>query len=83
MLTLIHYEKLTASQKAIYCFHKIASALVDYGYTCQQIAHNGQLADFIAYHIEDDELLKCQLKRRLSLNKKYLDTKRDRMGHRI
>ena len=66
----IKYSDLNSRQKENYNFHKVASALADYGYNSMRLNDDWQGADFIA--VKDDEMLKIQLKGRFSLDKKYI-----------
>ena len=68
----IAYSQLNSRQKETYNFHKIASVLADYGFTCIRLSDDWEGADFIAQHIDGETFLKVQLKGRLSFDKKYL-----------
>ncbi len=68
----IAYSQLNSRQKETYNFHKIASALADYGFTCIRLSDDWEGADFIAQHIDGETFLKVQLKGRLGFDKKYL-----------
>jgi len=59
-LKKIQYKNLNARQKENYNYHKIASALAEYGYDCMRLNNDWEGADFIA--VKDDEMLKIQLK---------------------
>ena len=67
----IEYKKLNARQKENYNFHKVASALADYGYDSMRLNNDWQGADFIA--VKNDKMLKIQLKGRFTVDKKYID----------
>tara|TARA_B100001093_G_scaffold154402_1_gene147074 strand:+ start:5671 stop:6060 length:390 start_codon:yes stop_codon:yes gene_type:complete len=67
----IEYTKLNARQKENYNFHKVASALADYGYDSMRLNNDWQGADFIA--VKNEEMLKVQLKGRFTVDKKYID----------
>ena len=69
--TKIDYNQLNSKQKENYNFHKVASALADYGYDSMRLNNDWQGADFIA--VKDDEMLKVQLKGRFTIDKKYID----------
>lgn len=69
--TKIDYSQLNSKQKENYNFHKVASALADYGYDSMRLNNDWQGADFIA--VKNDEMLKVQLKGRFTVDKKYLD----------
>ena len=56
----VDYNKLNSKQKENYNFHKVASALADYGYDSMRLNNDWQGADFIA--VKNDEMLKIQLK---------------------
>ena len=68
--TKIKYSKLNSKQKENYNFHKVASALADYGYDSMRLYNDWQGADFIA--VKNDEMLKVQLKGRFTVDKKYI-----------
>ena len=68
--TKIKYSKLNSKQKENYNFHKVASALADYGYDSMRLNNDWQGADFIA--VKNDEMLKVQLKGRFTVDKKYI-----------
>jgi hypothetical protein len=67
----IKYVELTAKQKELFNFQKIAAALADYGYNCIKLADDWQGADFLAYHRDNANTLKVQLKSRLTIHAKY------------
>ena len=46
--TKIKYSQLNSKQKENYNFHKVASALADYGYDSMRLNNDWQGADFIA-----------------------------------
>ena len=69
--TKIDYSQLNSKQKENYNFHKVASALADYGYDSMRLNNDWQGADFIA--VKNDEMLKVQLKGRFTVDKKYID----------
>jgi hypothetical protein len=66
----VDYNKLNSKQKENYNFHKVASALADYGYDSMRLNNDWQGADFIA--VKNDEMLKVQLKGRFTVDKKYI-----------
>jgi len=67
------YDTLTARQKELFNFQKIAATLADYGFNCIKLADDWQGADFLAYHINGTTTLKVQLKSRLTIDQKYCD----------
>jgi hypothetical protein len=67
----IKYSQLNSKQKENYNFHKVASALADYGYDSMRLNNDWQGADFIA--VKNDEMLKIQLKGRFTVDEKYID----------
>jgi len=69
----IEYGTLTAKQKELFNFQKIAATLADFGYNCIKLADDWQGADFLAYHRDGTTTLKVQLKSRLTINQKYSD----------
>ena len=66
----IQYSDLNAKQKENYNFHKVTSALADYGYNSMRLSYDWQGADFIA--ISGDDMIKVQLKGRITIDKKYI-----------
>jgi frataxin-like iron-binding protein CyaY len=69
----IHYNTLTARQKELFNFQKIAATLADCGFNCIKLADDWQGADFLAYHINGTTTLKVQLKSRVTIDQKYCD----------
>lgn len=69
-LKKIIYTELNSKQKENYNFHKVASALADYGYNSMRLNDDWQGADFIA--VKGDDMLKIQLKGRFTIDKKYI-----------
>jgi hypothetical protein len=67
----VQYSDLTAKQKELFNFQKIAATLADYGYNCIKLADDWQGADFLAYHINGRTTLKVQLKSRVTIDQKY------------
>ena len=70
-LQRVAYQNLSAKQKEIYNFQKIAGVLADYGFNCTKLHDDWQGADFLAYHKDGEHTLKVQLKARLTIAKKY------------
>jgi frataxin-like iron-binding protein CyaY len=70
-LDKVSYDSLSAKQKDLFNFQKIAATLADYGFNCIKLADDWQGADFLAYHINGSTTLKVQLKSRLTINQKY------------
>ncbi len=68
-LQKVKYEELTAKQKEIYNFQKVAAQLADYGFNCIKLDDDWQGADFLAYHKDGDRTLRVQLKGRISIYK--------------
>lgn len=66
----ILYGKFNSKQKENFNFHKVASALADYGYNSLRLNDDWQGADFIA--VNGDNMLKVQLKGRFTVDKKYI-----------
>ena len=69
-LNKVNYNELNAKQKENYNFHKVASALAEYGYNSMRLNDDWQGADFIA--VNGDLMIKVQLKGRFTLDKKYI-----------
>lgn len=70
-LSKIKYIELNSKQKENYNFHKVASALADYGYNSMRLNDDWQGADFIA--INGYNMMKIQLKGRFTVDKKYIN----------
>ena len=70
-LKKVNYTKLNARQKENYNYHKVASALADYGYDSMRLNNDWEGADFIS--VNGDDMIKVQLKGRLTVDKKYLN----------
>jgi hypothetical protein len=70
ILNKVDYDKLNSKQKENYNFHKVASALADYGYNSLRLNDDWQGADFIA--INGENMIKIQLKGRFTVDKKYI-----------
>ena len=68
----IKYSNLNSRQKENYNFHKIASALANYGFDSMRLNNDWQGADFIAVHNDGEQMLKVQLKSRFTVDKKYI-----------
>ena len=71
-LKRIEYRELTAKQKEVYNFQKVAALLADFGFNCIKLDDDWQGADFLAYHKDGSRTLKVQLKGRTTICKKYL-----------
>ena len=68
----IKYSDLNSRQKENYNYHKIASALAEYGFDSMRLNNDWQGADFIAVHNDGEQMLKVQLKGRFTIDKKYI-----------
>lgn len=70
-LTKVSYKDLNSKEKENYNYHKVASALAEYGYDSKRLNNDWQGADFIA--VKGNEMIKVQLKSRFTLDAKYKD----------
>jgi hypothetical protein len=70
-LQRIKYTDLNSKQKENYNYHKVTALLADYGYSGILLSDDYNGADFLAMH-SDGEILKVQLKSRITISKKYL-----------
>nr|WP_302470576.1 hypothetical protein [Vagococcus proximus] len=52
-------------------YNKIAAHLSDYGYMCSWLPVDSEGADFIAVHCKNNDVLKIQLKGRITIDPKY------------
>ena len=68
-LTKVSYKDLNSKQKENYNYHKVASALAEYGYDSMRLSNDWEGADFIS--VKGDDMIKVQLKGRFTLDKKY------------
>jgi hypothetical protein len=68
----INYQELNGKQKENYNYHKIASALAEYGFNLMRLSDDWQGADALACHIDGNTFLKIQIKGRWGLYKKYI-----------
>jgi len=69
-LQKIDYKDLNARQKENYNYHKVASALAEYGFNSMRLNDDWQGADFIS--VNGDDMIKFQLKGRFTIDKKYI-----------
>lgn len=70
-LTKISYNDLNSKEKENYNYHKVASALAEYGYDSMRLNNDWEGADFIS--VKGDNMIKVQLKGRFTLSKKYIN----------
>ena len=68
----IKYSELNSRQKENYNFQKVAGELADYGYNCLRLNDDWQGADFLAVHVNGEDVLKVQLKGRFTIDQKYV-----------
>ena len=73
MFKKIKYSKLNSRQKENYNFHKVSAKLADYGFNSMRLNDDWEGADFIS--INDEQMIKVQLKGRFSIDKKYIGKK--------
>lgn len=71
MFTKIKYSSLNGKQQENYNFQKVAGELADYGYNCLRLNDDWQGADFLAVHVNGDDIIRVQLKGRFTIDKKY------------
>nr|BDT27410.1 hypothetical protein BHI3_08760 [Bacteriovorax sp. HI3] len=71
-LTKIKYEDLNSRAKETYNFQKISSILVEYGFATNWLNVDFESADFIAVHFNGLDILRVQLKGRVTIDKKYI-----------
>ncbi len=70
-LQRVSYSELTAKQREIYNYQKVAAVLADYGFNCIKLDDDWQGADFLAFHKDGNQTVKVQLKGGLVIDKKY------------
>lgn len=67
----VKYAELNSRQKENYNFQKVAGELADYGYNCLRLNDDWQGADFLAVHVNGNDVMKVQLKGRFTIDQKY------------
>ena len=67
----VEYRSLNARQKEHYNFQKVSGILADYGFSTIRLSDDWAGADFIAQHCSGTQVLRVQLKARLTFAKKY------------
>ena len=72
---LVDYFSLDSKQKEKFNYYYLANVLACYGYICISLSTDWNGADFLAQHYKSGEILKIQLKSRLTIDKKYKDPK--------
>jgi hypothetical protein len=72
-LDKVKYEELNSRAKETYNFQKVSALLVDYGFATNWLNVDFESADFIAVHFNGIDILKIQLKGRVTIDKKYLN----------
>jgi len=72
-LEKIKYKELGNKAKETYNFQKLSAILVDYGYATNWLNVDFESADFIAVHFNGIDIIKIQLKGRMTIDKKYLN----------
>jgi hypothetical protein len=70
-LKRIKYAGLTARQRENFNFQKLSAVLADYGFTTLRLSDDWDGADFIAVSVGGTEVLRVQLKGRLTFRKAY------------
>jgi hypothetical protein len=68
----VEYKDLNAKQQESYNYQKVSAVLADYGFITVPLNDDWNGADFLAVH-KDGEVLKVQLKGRMTFDKKYLN----------
>ena len=72
-LQRIRYDELNAKQQENYNFQKSAAILADYGFNCIKLTDDWLGADFLACHKDGVDIIKVQLKGRVTIDRKYID----------
>lgn len=70
-LKKIEYQKLNSKQQESYNFQKLSAVLADYGFITYRMHDDYHGSDFHAVGI-NGEVIKVQLKGRISIDRKYL-----------
>jgi len=76
-LTKVPYKKLSGKAKETYNFQKVSAMLVDYGFATNWLNVDFESADFIAAHFNGVDIIKVQLKSRITISKKYMGKGKD------
>lgn len=66
------YGKLSSKAKETYNFQKVSGKLVEYGFATNWLNVDFKSADFVAVHFDGVQILKVQLKSRITISKKYI-----------
>lgn len=67
----IKIENLDSKERERYNLQLLMGTLVQYGYYCQPITIDWNDADLIAVHFKTKQIMRIQLKSRLTVDKKY------------
>jgi hypothetical protein len=67
----VEYNDLNSRQREIYNFQKVSGLLADFGFATYRLIDDWEGADFLAVPFNGSEILRVQLKGRLTFDKKY------------
>lgn len=70
-LSKYRFEEMGAKFREHRNYNKISAHLSDYGYMCSWLPVDSEGADFIAVHCKTNDVLKIQLKGRITIDPKY------------
>ena len=71
-LEKVKYKDLNSRAKETYNFQKVSALLVDYGFATNWLNVDFESADFIAVHFNGFDIMKVQLKGRVTIDSKYI-----------
>ena len=71
LFRIVPYEELNARQKELKNFHQAAAILAEYGFNSMKLSDDWRGADFLAVHRDGEQMLRVQLKGRLTIDNKY------------
>ncbi len=71
--TRIRYQDLNSRQKETFNFQKVSGLLAEFGFATLPLTDDWNGADFLAVHINGEDMLRVQLKGRMTFRKSYID----------
>ena len=71
-LQKLKYDDLSGKAKETWNFQKVSAHLVEYGFATNWLNVDFESADFVAVHFNGNDIIKVQLKSRVTISKKYM-----------
>lgn len=71
-LEKLKYDDLSGKAKETWNFQKVSALLVEYGFATNWLNVDFESADFVAVHFNGNDIIKVQLKSRVTISKKYV-----------